>query len=110
MQQVECPAEPETAAQSEMASQYSPNEVEQRLYKWWEESGYFKPGGDETKQCFVIPMPPPNVTGRLHMGHAMFARPAGSKRDGPPRLAPQPATTAQAAALPGPVPRKAQRV
>ena len=95
MQQVECPAEPETAAQSEMASQYSPNEVEQRLYKWWEESGYFKPGGDETKQCFVIPMPPPNVTGRLHMGHAMFARPAGSKRDGPPRLAPQPATTAR---------------
>ena len=70
MQQVACPAP--AAADEEMATQYASGEVEERLYKWWEESGYFKPGGDETKQCFVIPMPPPNVTGKLHMGHAMF--------------------------------------
>ena len=57
-----------------MTTQYSPTEVEQRLYNWWEDSGYFKPTGHEEaeKQCFIIPMPPPNVTGRLHMGHAMF--------------------------------------
>jgi len=69
MQAVECPAEP---AVEDMATQYSALEVEQRLYEWWESSGYFEPAGDETKQCFVVPMPPPNVTGRLHMGHAMF--------------------------------------
>ena len=37
----------------------------------WEESGFFEPVAD-AESCFVIPMPPPNVTGRLHMGHAMF--------------------------------------
>lgn len=41
------------------------------MYKWWEEKGYFKPGGDPAKKSYVVPMPPPNVTGYLHMGHAM---------------------------------------
>lgn len=41
------------------------------MYKWWEAKGYFKPGGDPSKKSYVVPMPPPNVTGYLHMGHAM---------------------------------------
>ena len=40
-------------------------------FRRWEESGFFEPIAD-ADSCFVIPMPPPNVTGRLHMGHAMF--------------------------------------
>jgi len=68
MQAVECAAAPT----DEMAPQYAPTEVEQRLYEWWEESGYFQPAKDSDQECFVISMPPPNVTGRLHMGHAMF--------------------------------------
>ena len=73
MQEVQCPAAPAAGASAaDMPTQYNPTEVEQRLYEWWESSGYFKPAGDEDKQCFVISMPPPNVTGRLHMGHAMF--------------------------------------
>lgn len=51
---------------------YDPREVEEKLYKWWEESGFFEAKIDETKEPFVIAMPPPNVTGELHMGHAMF--------------------------------------
>lgn len=41
------------------------------MYSWWEEKGYFKPAGDPKKKSYVVPMPPPNVTGYLHMGHAM---------------------------------------
>ncbi len=68
MQAAECAAPPA----EEMATQYAPSEVEQRLYEWWEQSGYFQPAKDSDQECFVISMPPPNVTGRLHMGHAMF--------------------------------------
>jgi len=46
--------------------------VEEGLYKMWEERGYFRPREDAPGPPFVIPMPPPNVTGALHMGHAMF--------------------------------------
>lgn len=46
--------------------------LEKSIYEWWEESGYFKPSTDVKKKPYVIPMPPPNVTGYLHMGHAMF--------------------------------------
>lgn len=46
--------------------------VEKETYAWWEASGYFKPSADTQKKPFVLPMPPPNVTGYLHMGHAMF--------------------------------------
>ncbi|KAJ8513055.1 hypothetical protein OPV22_003489 [Ensete ventricosum] len=45
---------------------------EERIYNWWEAQGYFKPSFDRGADPFVIPMPPPNVTGSLHMGHAMF--------------------------------------
>ncbi|XP_060208728.1 valine--tRNA ligase, chloroplastic/mitochondrial 2 isoform X3 [Lycium barbarum] len=45
---------------------------EERIYKWWESQGYFKPNTVKGSDPFVVPMPPPNVTGSLHMGHAMF--------------------------------------
>lgn len=45
---------------------------EERIYKWWETQGYFKPSFDRGSDPFVVSMPPPNVTGSLHMGHAMF--------------------------------------
>ncbi|XP_020273118.1 valine--tRNA ligase, chloroplastic/mitochondrial 2 isoform X2 [Asparagus officinalis] len=56
---------PETAKSFDFAS-------EERIYNWWESQGYFKPSFDRGGDPFVIPMPPPNVTGSLHMGHAMF--------------------------------------
>jgi valyl-tRNA synthetase len=49
---------------------YDPAQVEQRIYRFWEENGYFKPSADENKRPFSIVMPPPNVTGSLHLGHA----------------------------------------
>lgn len=52
---------------------YDPSKFEAEIYKWWEASGCFQPAGPENKkQPYVLPMPPPNVTGRLHMGHAIF--------------------------------------
>ena len=48
------------------------DQLERSIYEWWEKEGYFKPSDDASKEPFVIPMPPPNVTGYLHMGHAMF--------------------------------------
>lgn len=41
------------------------------MYQWWEGKGFFKPKEDPSKKSYVVPMPPPNVTGYLHMGHAM---------------------------------------
>ncbi len=52
---------------------YEPQAVEGRWYRFWEEGGYFKPNGDTSKPTFVIAMPPPNVTGALHLGHAITA-------------------------------------
>ncbi|MCO5552804.1 hypothetical protein L7F22_006321 [Adiantum nelumboides] len=46
--------------------------AEERIYNWWESQGYFKPSTKKDCEPFVIAMPPPNVTGALHMGHAMF--------------------------------------
>ncbi|EJS90081.1 valyl-tRNA synthetase [Pasteurella multocida subsp. multocida str. Anand1_cattle] len=54
----------------EMADRFTPSTVEQALYKHWEESGYFKPSEDTSKPSYSIAIPPPNVTGSLHMGHA----------------------------------------
>ncbi len=51
--------------------QYDPKKVEDKWYKYWEENGYFKADPDSDKQRFCIVIPPPNVTGRLHMGHAL---------------------------------------
>ncbi|MBE7036173.1 MAG: valine--tRNA ligase [Ruminococcaceae bacterium] len=49
---------------------YNPGEVEDRLYSGWVEKGYFTPEIDPEKEPFTIVIPPPNVTGQLHMGHA----------------------------------------
>ena len=50
---------------------YNPKDFEEKLYQEWEEKGYFKPSMDKTKESYCIMMPPPNVTGKLHMGHAL---------------------------------------
>ncbi len=50
---------------------YNPGEVEDRLYAQWVEKGYFTPEIDSEKEPFTIVIPPPNVTGQLHMGHAL---------------------------------------
>ncbi len=57
----------------ELPKNYDPASVEQRLYDWWEKQGYFTPKIDPSKEPFVISMPPPNVTGELHLGHAITA-------------------------------------
>ena len=57
----------------ELPKIYDPTEVESSIYKMWEENGYFHAEPDESKKPFTIVMPPPNVTGQLHMGHAMDA-------------------------------------
>ena len=54
-----------------LEGKYEPHEFEDEIYKNWEEKGYFKPSGDKTKESYCIMMPPPNVTGKLHMGHAL---------------------------------------
>ena len=54
-----------------MSRAYSPADTESRIYKFWEDSGYFKPDTSSNKPPFVMIMPPPNVTGELHMGHAL---------------------------------------
>ncbi len=63
-------AAPERPA--EMAKAYEHQQVEQRLYAWWERCGFFAPRDDAPAAPFVIAIPPPNVTGELHLGHAMF--------------------------------------
>ena len=50
---------------------FSPADIETRLYKGWEEGGYFKPGRKPNAQPYTIVIPPPNITGSLHMGHAL---------------------------------------
>ena len=56
-----------------LAKTYDPKSFEDRIYKEWEESGEFAPDMSEDKKPFCIVMPPPNITGQLHMGHAMDA-------------------------------------
>ena len=58
---------------------YAPSQFESEIYQWWENAGCFKPDAKQKpaedgteKKPYVLPMPPPNVTGRLHMGHAIF--------------------------------------
>mmetsp|Transcript_83519 Transcript_83519/g.215088 ORF Transcript_83519/g.215088 Transcript_83519/m.215088 type:complete len:1240 (-) Transcript_83519:194-3913(-) len=71
---------PGSVTEGEMPGRYDFAAVEEELYLWWESRGFFKPEiadqiapGAGKHESYVIPMPPPNVTGRLHMGHAMFA-------------------------------------
>jgi len=56
----------------DLPKNFEHTDVEEPLYKRWEQSGAFKPKPNDDKEPFTIPMPPPNVTGALHMGHAMF--------------------------------------
>ncbi len=56
---------------SQLSDRYNPADVEARTYQWWENSGYFKAQDQSTKPPFSIILPPPNVTGFLHMGHAL---------------------------------------
>jgi len=49
---------------------YDPKKIEQPIYTFWEKEGYFKPNNDSSQENFCIMIPPPNVTGSLHMGHA----------------------------------------
>ncbi len=57
----------------ELPKVYEPQQVENEIYKMWEENGHFKPNKSRDAKPFTIVMPPPNVTGQLHMGHAMDA-------------------------------------
>jgi valyl-tRNA synthetase len=59
--------------QEEMAKAYDAGQVEDKWYAFWMEKGYFKPKIDPAKKPFTIIMPPPNVTGELHVGHALTA-------------------------------------
>jgi valyl-tRNA synthetase len=58
---------------ADLAKAYDPREVEARQYDRWLAGGYFEPDPDPTKPAFCIIMPPPNVTGELHLGHALTA-------------------------------------
>ena len=55
----------------ELAKTYNPAEVEDRIYKFWLDGNYFHAQIDETKKPYTIVIPPPNITGQLHMGHAL---------------------------------------
>ncbi len=56
----------------DIPKQYDPKACEERLYTYWEENGFFQARPESGKEPFVIVIPPPNVTGALHTGHAMF--------------------------------------
>ena len=55
----------------ELAKTYNPKEIEEKLYEKWCENKYFHAEVDRSKKPFTTVMPPPNITGKLHMGHAL---------------------------------------
>ena len=59
------------AQRKELAKTYEPQEVEDRIYRFWEGGGYFHAEAHPDKKPYTIVMPPPNITGQLHMGHAL---------------------------------------
>jgi len=59
------------SVQGDMPKGYSPQAVESAWYEWWEKCGFFEPDQDDKKEPFVMVIPPPNVTGSLHIGHAL---------------------------------------
>ena len=61
----------EKALRKEIPKAYDPAQAEERWYRFWEERGYFKCRVDREKRPFSIVIPPPNITGRLHIGHAL---------------------------------------
>ncbi len=60
------------ASASGMAKSYDPRATEDRVYRFWEQRGYFKPRPNDARDPFCIIMPPPNITGELHLGHALM--------------------------------------
>ena len=71
----------------ELEKIYDPGQVEDRLYQKWVDGGYFHTQRDPHKRPYTIVMPPPNITGQLHMGHAMppCGCPAPTTHPSPPR-------------------------
>ena len=61
----------QTGSKRDLPKAYDPSSVEGRIYELWAKRGYFTPQIDNSKDPFVVIMPPPNVTGELHMGHAL---------------------------------------
>ena len=55
----------------QLNGKYNPKDFEEKIYEEWEEKGCFRPSNDRTKKPYTIVMPPPNITGKLHMGHAL---------------------------------------
>lgn len=55
----------------ELEKNYNPNEIEPRIYADWENKKYFHANVDKNKKPYIIVMPPPNITGQLHIGHAL---------------------------------------
>ena len=55
----------------ELEGKFEPQTFEEEIYKNWNEKGYFKPSDDKTKKPYTIVIPPPNITGKLHMGHTL---------------------------------------
>ena len=62
----------DSKTREEMPKAYNPAAVEARLYEMWEKAGYFTPPAHESREPFTVIMPPPNLTGELHLGHAMM--------------------------------------
>lgn len=58
-------------SEANIAKTYDPKEFEERIYKTWVEKNYFTPEVDKNKKPYTIMMPPPNITGQLHLGHAL---------------------------------------
>ena len=54
-----------------LSDKFNPKDFEGEIYEEWEKNGYFKPSEDKTKKPYTIVIPPPNITGKLHMGHAL---------------------------------------
>ncbi|KAJ3677900.1 hypothetical protein LUZ60_001703 [Juncus effusus] len=69
----ETPAGEKKRLSTQMAMKYNPSAVEKSWYQWWEKSEFFVADAKSTKPPFVIVLPPPNVTGALHIGHALTA-------------------------------------
>ena len=55
----------------EISKTFEPKDLEKKWYQFWEENGYFKPRENTSQKPFTVLMPPPNVTGILHIGHIL---------------------------------------
>ena len=57
-------------SEKNMSTKFNPASIEEGRYQWWIDEGFFKPSGDKKAKPYSIVIPPPNVTGKLHLGHA----------------------------------------